>query len=138
MSRTGNFPANDLQQVSTAVISESDQAVRVIAEICSVYPDRNEALINAGVVALSRETSAFPGFGYVVGRPEWNVVRLSQEHGILGTTQPKSTADEAFAVGQRVSLYCNHACITAAAFYVYYIVDEDDVVIDCWVPWKGW
>ncbi|KAK7600583.1 hypothetical protein V3481_002116 [Fusarium oxysporum f. sp. vasinfectum] len=134
----GNFPANDLQQVSTAVISESDQAVRVIAEVCSVYPDRNEALINAGVVALSRETSAFPGFGYVVGRPEWNVVRLSQEHGILGTTQPKSTADEAFAVGQRVSLYCNHACITAAAFYVYYIVDEDDVVIDCWVPWKGW
>ncbi|EGU77372.1 hypothetical protein FOXB_12113 [Fusarium oxysporum f. sp. conglutinans Fo5176] len=101
MSRTGNFPANDLQQVSTAVISESDQAVRVIAEVCSVYPDRNEALINAGVVALSRETSAFPGFGYVVGRPEWNVVRLSQEHGILGTTQPKSTADEAFAVGQR-------------------------------------
>ncbi|SCO80595.1 uncharacterized protein FRV6_04808 [Fusarium oxysporum] len=138
MSRTGNFPANDLQQVSTAVISESDQAVRVIAEVCSVYPDRNEALINAGVVALSRETSAFPGFGYVVGRPEWNVVRLSQEHGILGTTQSKSTADKAFAVGQRVSLYCNHACITAAAFYVYYIVDEDDVVIDCWVPWKGW
>ncbi|KAF4431474.1 D-serine dehydratase [Fusarium acutatum] len=109
-----NFPTNDLQQVSTGVISESDQAVRVVAEVCSVYPDRNEALINAGVVALSRETSAFPGFGYVVGRPEWNVVRLSQEHGILGTRQPKSTANEAFAIGQR-----------------------DDVVIDCWVPWKG-
>ncbi|KAL4793098.1 fungal-specific transcription factor domain-containing protein [Aspergillus venezuelensis] len=80
----GNFPANDLQQVSTGLVDRSQQAVRVLADICSVYPDRNEALANAGVIALSRETSAVPGFGEVVGYPGWIVVRLSQEHGIIG------------------------------------------------------
>lgn len=133
----GNFPANDLQQLSTAVISESDQAVRIAAEICSVYPERNEALANAGVIALSRETSAFPGFGRVVGHRDWSVIRLSQEHGILGTESTKKVG-ETFEVGQRVYLHCNHACITAAAFFAYYVVDENDVVVETWVPWKGW
>lgn len=103
-----------------------------------MYPDRNEALVNAGVIALSRETSAFPGFGRVTDQPDWAVVRLSQEHGILGTSQPGVDVNSAFSLGQRVNLYCNHACITTAAFYVYYIVDETDVVMDTWIPWKGW
>ncbi len=94
--------------------------------------------MNAGVIALSRETSAFPGFGRVVGKGSWGVVRLSQEHGILGTTQDGDRADASFEIGQRVYLYCNHARITAAAFYVYFVVDEDDVVVETWVPWKGW
>ncbi|KAJ4256859.1 hypothetical protein NW762_008955 [Fusarium torreyae] len=134
----GNFPSNDLQQVSTAVVSEADQAVRVATEVCSVYPERNEALVNVGVIALSREVSAFPGFGRVTDQPDWSVVRLSQEHGIIGTSQPGAQVSDAFTIGQRVNLYCNHVCITAAAFYVYYVVDEMDIIIDTWIPWKGW
>ncbi|KAL7954548.1 putative serine dehydratase domain-containing protein [Trichoderma compactum] len=136
--RPGNFPTNNLQQLSTNVISENDQAVRVATEVCSVYPERNEALVNAGVIALSRETSGLPGFGRVVGQPEWAVVRLSQEHGILGTENSSHNAAEIFKVGQRICLYCNHVCITAAAFHVFYVVDENDVVVDTWVPWTGW
>ncbi|KAK0763529.1 hypothetical protein N5P37_002906 [Trichoderma harzianum] len=134
----GNFPTNDLQQLSTKVISENDQAVRIATEVCSVYPERNEAVVNAGVIALSRETSGFPGFGQVVGQPDWAVVRQSQEHGILGTENSSCNAADTFKVGQRVYLYCNHTCITAAAFHVFYVVDENDVVVDTWVPWKGW
>ncbi|KAM6477992.1 putative serine dehydratase domain-containing protein [Trichoderma sp. SZMC 28011] len=134
----GNFPTNDLQQVSTKVISENDQAVRIATEVCSAYPERNEVLVNAGVIALSRETSGFPGFGRVVGHPDWAVVRLSQEHGILGTENSSHNAADMFKVGQRVYLYCNHTCITAAAFHVFYVVDENDVVVDTWLPWKGW
>ncbi|KAL5089010.1 hypothetical protein Trisim1_006154 [Trichoderma cf. simile WF8] len=134
----GNFPTNDLQQLSTNVISENDQAIRVATEVCSVYPERNEALVNAGVIALSRETSGFPGFGRVVDQPDWAVVRLSQEHGILGTENSSHNAADIFRVGQRVYLYCNHTCITAAAFHVFYVVDENDVVVDTWLPWKGW
>ncbi|KAF4982204.1 hypothetical protein FZEAL_2088 [Fusarium zealandicum] len=132
----GNFPSNDLQQVSTGLVSEAQQAVSVAAEVCSVYPERNEALVNAGVIALSRETSAFSGFGRVVGRTAWGVVRLSQEHGILGTTDEGRRIDEDFEVGQRVELYCNHACITAAAFYVYYVADGEGIVREAWIPWK--
>ncbi|KAI1057416.1 hypothetical protein LB505_009005 [Fusarium chuoi] len=122
----GNFPCNDLQQVSTGLVAETQQSVSVAAEVCSVYPERNEALVNAGVIALSREASAFNGFGRVVGSPAWGVVRLSQEHGILGTSEGRKVDDD-FKVGQKVQLWCNHACIAAAAFYVYYVVDEQGI-----------
>ncbi|WAO90686.1 D-ser-dehydrat domain-containing protein [Fusarium falciforme] len=97
----GNFPSNDLQQVSTGLVTEAQQAVSVAAEVCSVYPERNEALVNAGVIALSREASAFTGFGRVVGKQAWGVVRLSQEHGILGTSEEGRRVEDDFKVGQR-------------------------------------
>ncbi|KAM0815784.1 putative Serine dehydratase domain-containing protein [Seiridium cardinale] len=134
----GNFPCNDLQQVSTSLVSEADQAVRIAAEVCSVYPERNEALVNAGAIALSRETSGYPGFGHIVEKPQWGLVRLSQEHGILATQEQGAVVADQFKVGDRVYLYCNHVCITAAAFFVFYVVDTNDVVVDTWTPWKGW
>lgn len=141
---TGNFPVHDLQQLSTGVIREDDQAATIRAQVCSVYPERNEALVNAGAVAISRETAGgFPGFGRVANQPTWGVVRMSQEHGILGLVNhdggaPGERVEDTFRVGQDVSLRVNHVCITAAAFYVYYILDEDNKVVDAWVPWKGW
>ncbi|KAL4762051.1 D-serine ammonia-lyase DSD1 [Aspergillus foveolatus] len=146
----GNYPCNDLQQVSTGLVPHTAQSVRVLAEICSVYPERNEALINAGTIALSKETSEFPGYGRVTERPQWAVLRTSQEHGILGLSPAPALsllglnevkdekAMDVFKVGDKVLLYCQHACITAAAYPVYYVVDEEDVVRETWVPWKGW
>ncbi|KAL2682877.1 hypothetical protein Neosp_007335 [[Neocosmospora] mangrovei] len=100
----GNFPSNDLQQVSTGLVTEAQQAVSVAAEVCSVYPERNEALVNAGVIALSREASAFTGFGRVVGKQAWGVVRLSQEHGILGTSEEGRRVEEDFESCETISL----------------------------------
>lgn len=136
----GNFPCNDLQQVSTSLVSENQQAVSVLSEVCSVYPERNEALVNAGAIALSRETSGYSGFGRVVGKSSWGVMRLSQEHGILCLLDGEEggKVGEAFEVGQKVELWCNHACITAAAFFVYYVVDEERIVREAWIPAKGW
>lgn len=148
----GNFPANDLQQVSTGLVAVSQQAVRVVTEVCGVYPERNEVLVNAGTIALSKETGGvFHGFGIVVGKPSWTVARMSQEHGILAwhastaaaaaattTGRQAELAEEQFRIGDKVLLYCAHACITAAAFHAYYVVDEKDVVRETWIPWKGW
>ncbi|KAL4735428.1 putative serine dehydratase domain-containing protein [Aspergillus similis] len=146
----GNYPCNDLQQVSTGLVPHTAQSVRVLTEVCSVYPERNEALVNAGTIALSKETSEFPGYGRVTERPQWAVVRTSQEHGILGLSPTPALsllgvnevkddkAVDVFKVGDKVLLYCQHACITAAAYPVYYVVDEEDVVREVWVPWKGW
>lgn len=141
LMRAGNFPVNDLQQVATGLVTESQQAVRVLTEVCSVYPERNEALINAGTIALSKETSDTPGYGRVTDRPHWSVMRMSQEHGILGlngTQREGGSVAETFRVGDKVYLFCQHACITSAAHFVYYVVDEQDVVRETWVPWKGW
>mgnify|MGYP000911692342 CR=1 FL=1 len=140
----GVYSVLDVQQLSTRSrgarlgACEDEVAVSVVAEVCSVYPERNEALVNAGVIALSREASAFTGFGRVVGKQAWGVVRLSQEHGILGTSEEGRRVEDDFEVGQRVELWCNHACITAAAFYVYYVADEEGIVREAWIPWKGW
>ena len=136
----GCYPANDLQQLSTKSISEGDLAIKVVAEVCSVYPDRNEALINAGVLALSRETShAFPGYGNVVGQ-KWRVGRLSQEHGILVASDGDTSAqvDVYFKVGQKVLLNVQHVCITVSGHGWYFVMDDEGVVVDVWLPWRGW
>lgn len=43
-----------------------------------------------------------------------------------------------FTLDQHANLHCKHSCITAAAFYVYNIVNETDVVRSTWIPWKDW
>ena len=129
----------DLQQLSTGLISDSQLAARVLAEVCGVYPERNEALVNAGTIALSKETSKFPGFGNVAGKDAWYVSRMSQEHGILSVLEGRDgTAVDEFRIGDKISLLPAHSCITAAAFHVFYVVDEEDIVRETWVPWKGW
>ncbi len=125
-------------QVATGSIHLDDQAVRVVAEVCSVYPERNEALINAGVLALTKETCKFPGYASVVGRPEWCVQNMSQEHGILSCRDQNGRAEELFMVGDKLLLYISHSCITAAAYEHYFVVDADDVVAEVWRPWKWW
>ncbi|KAG9956702.1 hypothetical protein KCU61_g9637, partial [Aureobasidium melanogenum] len=62
----GNFPANDLQQLATGCIEESDQSIRVQAEICSIYPERNEAVVNAGC-----KTSDGMWVGYLKSMVYW-------------------------------------------------------------------
>ncbi|KAM0286236.1 hypothetical protein ACHAQH_000963 [Verticillium albo-atrum] len=135
----GNFPCNDLQQVATGLVSPDRQALRLVAEVCSVYPERNEVLINAGTVAISKETHAEPGFGDIVGKPGWFVEWMSQEHGIVGVAEGvRAIAETEFKVGDRVMLHVAHTCITAANHHAFYVVDEEDIVRETWVPWKGW
>jgi D-serine ammonia-lyase len=98
----GNYPVNGLQQLATGCIEETDQFLRILAEVCSVYPERNEAIINAGAIALSREPGPFPGYGRLVSRPEWHVGRLSQEHGILVSEEGSDgRVEESFKWGRR-------------------------------------
>lgn len=116
-----------------------DQAIRILAEVCSKYEERNEFVVNAGLVALARESGPIPGYARLVEDPNWHVGRVSQEHGILVTTErPNENGLASFYVGKKVFLHVQHACITAAAHYEYFIVDEQDVVRDVWYPWKGW
>lgn len=68
--------ANNLMQVSTGSIEGKDQALRIISEVCIIYLERNEALVNAGVLALPKETSSFPGYGHVASHPDWFVLTV--------------------------------------------------------------
>lgn len=143
----GNYCCCDLQQVSTKCVSIESVSARVYAQVCSTYKNRGqlapgEQLINSGVLALAREASAFPGFGNVVfptGHGDWIVGRLSQEHGILVPAN-KDTECKFFTYGETVGIVPQHACIAAACYPYYYIVDDwsEGKVVDIWVPWRAW
>lgn len=140
----GNYPFCDLQQVATGCVSHEDVACKVMAEVVSTYKSRGtkppgEQLINAGVIAMAREFGPLPGHGRVIspkGYENWIIGRLSQEHGILVPLDEKETT-EFIPIGTKVGVYPQHSCITAAS-YPWYYVTSGDIVVDIWVPWRGW
>lgn len=134
----GNYTLCDLQQLATKCIDEKNIACKVLAEVISTYPGRGEVspgeqLVNSGVIALAREFGPIKGHGLLVGHP-WSVARLSQEHGILVPSHPDA---EFIPIGEKVLIIPQHSCI-AAASYPWYFVVEGDVVVDVWVPFRGW
>ncbi|BFZ61763.1 hypothetical protein YB2330_002838 [Saitoella coloradoensis] len=165
----GNYPFHDLQQLATGLITPHNLAVTVLADVASVYEARDEVLINAGSLALGREPGLQEwGYGKVVGR-RWVVGRMSQEHGILVRFQPNESLSSIsrrmsqgerrqslsemglgeeevqrymLHVGDRVRIVPQHACISAAGYGWYYVVDGGvgggEEVVDVWVPCKGW
>ncbi|KAH8835316.1 hypothetical protein DL96DRAFT_1573730 [Flagelloscypha sp. PMI_526] len=60
------------------------------------------------------------------------------EHGTL----TRKTKEEHLQVGSKVDIVGQHACLVAAAYPWYYIVDSGvdggNQIVDIWVPWKGW
>jgi D-serine ammonia-lyase len=138
-------------------------ALTVLAEVTSLYPGRGaggstEALATAGSLALGREplsapageyaawgwvapwkvASAAPGAAFPAGdgQGSWQVGRISQEHGIL-VWKGKAGQEAPLAVGQRIRIWPNHACIAGAGFDRYYVVRGDEVV-DEWGRFNGW
>lgn len=141
----GNYPFCDLQQMSTHCIGLDQVSCSVLAEVISSYPGRGpmapgEQLVNAGVIALAREFGPLPGHGRIYspkGYENWIVGRLSQEHGILTPLEEKKDT-KMIPLGTKVKIIPQHSCITAASYPWYFIVENGDVVVDIWAPWRGW
>ncbi|RLV89903.1 hypothetical protein JA1_004923 [Spathaspora sp. JA1] len=140
----GNYSCCDLQQLATGCITQANISLSVLSEIVSTYPGRGEnapgeQLINAGVLALAREFSTIPGHGRIIeptGFGEWIVGRLSQEHGVL---TPLNDNCKFIPYGTQVRVIPQHACIAAAAHPFFFVIGEDnDTVVDVWVPLRGW
>ncbi|KAG1899263.1 uncharacterized protein F5891DRAFT_1040384 [Suillus fuscotomentosus] len=143
---TGNYPMLDLQQLHTTLIDRPQISQKVLVTVISYYPGRgsdgqDEAMCDAGAIAMSKDTGRIPGFGEVVGK-SWKLGRISQEHGILVQVPPESgRTDPTLKIGDTIEIVGQHACLIAAAHSWYYIIDSDeggDKVVDIWVPWKGW
>lgn len=175
----GNYPMLDLQQVATSLVPLEAVSQRVLASVISYYPGRgeggiDEAMCDAGGLAMTRDTGPIPGFGDVVrishpqsqsdsgsagdstsekklGTDEtgWRIGRMSQEHGILTRKsggQDSTTAilgSQSLRVGDLIEIVGQHACVIAAAYPWFYIVDSSNpgganCVADIWVPCKGW
>ena len=156
----GVYPILDLQQLATrahrrppspsAELSTADLALTILAEVVSTYPERDEALIAAGTLALGREPcKSYSGWGRITpwnttsDETGWMIGRISQEHSILNK---EGNADKhaELHVGQKVRIWPNHACVAGAGFGWYLIVDSSlpenqrDTVVDVWVRCRGW
>ncbi|KAI6162160.1 hypothetical protein EDD17DRAFT_1580264 [Pisolithus thermaeus] len=124
----GNYPMLDLQQLHTTLIDRPRISQRVLATVVSYYPGRgkdglDEALCDAGAIAMSKDTGRIPGFGEVVGK-SWRLGRISQEHGVLEQLPTDTSAE-------------SKADSTGHPWY-YVVEGGSDRVVDVWVPWKGW
>jgi D-serine deaminase-like pyridoxal phosphate-dependent protein len=129
-ARPGNYAYFDLTQVAIGSCRVHDCALSVLATVISAQPGADLAVIDAGALALSKDTGAgSTGFGRLyesptseVLYPALRVASLSQEHGVLSGPLPHGT---------RVRVLPNHSCLAAACFDEVHAVRGDEVV-DTW------
>jgi D-serine deaminase-like pyridoxal phosphate-dependent protein len=145
--RPGVYVFNDLDQEFIGSCGAGDLALSVLASVIGHYPHRNQILIDAGALALSKDISAQEfqpkvGYGTIADPPakDMAVVACSQEHGFVGADDPLPYGN--LPVGSRVRILPNHACITAAAYDRYYVVDSEldggKSVVDVYDRINGW
>ena len=156
----GVYPLLDLQQSATRARtltgdSRHDIALTILAEVCSIYTDRQrpEACVAAGSLALGREPCKdYGGWGRLTpwgldsvhSTPESAIIMrsVSQEHGILAFEMESNIRHLPLKVGQKVRIWPNHACIAGAQYGWYLVVDsqsaDPDKILDVWVRCRGW
>jgi D-serine deaminase-like pyridoxal phosphate-dependent protein len=120
--RAGNFVYYDMMQVALGTCRIENIAMAFKTTVLSVYSSRNEALVHAGAVHLSKEKCLMPdgkaGYGAVVrllpngciGEVVQNcfVDRISQEHGILRCSQEFFNE---FSLGSTIGILPVHSCL---------------------------
>ena len=145
--RPGVYMFGDVFQAEIGSCAIDDIAVSVLTAVTGHHPARAEMVIDAGGLALSkdRSTASGPrdvGYGLAVDPlrgelPELQVVRVSQEHGIVAAPGGDLPFG-ALPVGARLRVLPNHACMTAAAYETYHVVDGGDEVVALWPRVNGW
>jgi len=151
--RPGNFVFFDLFQLGIESCGVDDIAVSVLASVTGHHRERNHILIDAGGLALSKDTGANknrPGTGYglvclpagKVPLPGLAVLDVHQEHGLIGHAKGLDAINKLpfsrFPIGSRVRVLPNHVCMTAAMYDRYYVTEGGNEVIDEWDRVNGW
>ena len=123
--RPGTYVFNDRTQVALGAATLGDCAATVLTTVVA-RTSAGEAVFDAGSKVFSSDRMIVPvpppTFGQVVGHPEWQVVRLSEEHGILDGPHIGT-----LAIGDRVSVVPNHICPVVNLFDRVTVVDGSQV-----------
>lgn len=119
--RPGTYIYLDRFQVSKGVGSAEDCALTVLATIVS-KPTPDRAVVDAGSKALTSDSLGMEGFGEIVGHPGAIVATLSEEHGVV------ALRGASLAIGDRVRILPNHACVVSNLFGEVYLVSGERVI----------
>ncbi|MBD8070870.1 alanine racemase [Bacillus sp. PS06] len=127
--RPGNAAFFDSIQVGLGVTSIEKCALSVLASVVGVYKDR--VVFDSGSKTLCLDKGAHGnetvrGFGTVIGHPEIEIERLSEEHGVGIFTSPSTLKRNDI-----VEIIPNHACTVVNQFN-HYIVHQKGIVVDIW------
>jgi D-serine deaminase-like pyridoxal phosphate-dependent protein len=138
-ARPGNYIFYDRTMILIGCCAPEDVGVTVLASVVSHQPGSDHFVVDAGALALSKDTGPAhlnlpAAFGAVRGHPALTVASLSQEHGIV--RGPADALGEQFPVGARIEIVPNHSCLTVAHFDVYHVM-RDGRVIDRWRIERG-
>lgn len=133
-ARPGNYVFYDAMQVEIGSCRVADCALTVLATVVSQQPGAEHSVVDAGALALSKDTGLEPGaWGRLVeleqpAKPRWDakLTALSQEHGVVDAPLP---------VGSKVRILPNHSCLTVACWDEYHVTRGVEV-IDRWKIWR--
>ncbi len=146
--RAGVFVFFDLVMAGLGVCAIDDIAISVLASVIGHQPAKQQILVDAGWMALSRDrgTANQPVdqyYGVVCdpsGRPYPDLImrHANQEHGVLELRPESSARLPELPVGSLVRILPNHACATAAQ-HSHYNVMLDGQLVAQWprIP-AGW
>jgi len=137
-ARPGNYAFYDYTQTVLGSCALTDCAATVLACVVSSQPGARHSVVDAGALALSKDTGPEHGPHRTMGeifedydrgrlRADAHLVSLSQEHGVVNARLP---------VGERLRVLPNHSCLTTACFDEYHVV-QGDTVVDRWKIWRG-
>jgi len=146
--RPGVYMFGDLFQAEVSC-TRDDIALTVLASVIGRREGENRILVDAGSLALSKDRSTEStehdaGYGLVwdIGaKPVYGELRIErayQEHGVAAGDGSTPLPFDQLAVGTKVRIAPNHACLTAAAYDCYYVVDGGDEVVAVWDRINGW
>lgn len=145
-ARCGVHAFFDLDQYGRGVCGWDELALSVLATVIGHNRTSGIVLIDAGGLALSKDTSAShflpdAGYGYVCDADSLarlgalSVTGVNQEHGKIAVDDERWY--DALPIGRLVRVIPNHACFTAAAYPGYEVLDGGRVA-NRWQRHNGW
>lgn len=145
--RPGVYMLFDLSQAHLGVCTIEDIALSVLATVIGHQREAGHLLIDAGALALSKDISAHEfgqhiGYGLVCDEtgqvlPGLYVADVHQEHGFVRSACGELPFDR-LPVGSRVRILPNHACMTAAPYREYKVLETGKNELACWGKTSGW
>ncbi len=142
--RAGVYATFDLVMAGLGVCSVSDIAMSVLTTVIGHQMKKNQVLVDAGWMGLSRDKgSDSHGYGLVADSggnilDGWYVSQTNQEHGIIEHKDGLPVPDEGFGFGRQLRILPNHACATAGQYRRYHVTRDNRTVSAIWHSADGW